>query len=380
MDPKRKKILYLQYTNPAAFPPLENSAWLLAEAGWKVKFIGTHALGIDGIQLPVHANIEVDLDSFCYPGLRQKLHFLRYNFRCLKEAVSGGYSYLYVSDLFSCPIAWFLSSFLKLGVFYHEHDTPDLPRTSFMRFLYWARKKLSCSADLCIFPQAERAQAFSKVFSKARIQICHNMPLKSRVIQNPKKELKKFRLWYHGSLVPTLLPLTVLDALALLPESVELGFAGYEIIGYPDFLKRFFSKAEALGLTSRVVYEGALSRGPLYQKASSSDLGLALFAREFREPMVGASNKPFDYLACGLPILINDSKEWEAFFGKWGFTQSCNPDEPESIAHAIQALLLEPEQIENMRAIGIKKIAEDWNYETQFSPVLTMMESSKEFY
>ncbi len=376
MEKKRKKILYVQYTNPAAFPPLENSAWVLAESGWQVNFIGTEALGVENIKFPFHTNIKIDLIPFCYPGLRQKLHFIRYNLKCFKAIVLGRYSYLYISDLFSCPLGWIAASCLGVKVFYHEHDTPEAPQTKFTQFLHLARKKLAVKAKLCIFPQIERARLFSNKFSNSKIQICHNMPLKERAIFNKSlSSHDEFRLWYHGSLVPTLLPFTVLEALALLPNSVTLHFAGYEIVGFPNFVEQFIAKAKSIGVESRVVYEGALSRGPLYDKARLCDLGLSLFARIFREPMVGASNKPFDYMACGLPLLINDSSEWVDFFENRGVAKSCNPESSESIAKTIQELRNAPDKIRIMKDLGLKKITSEWNYESQFAPVLKVLET-----
>ena len=33
-----KRVVYVQYTNPAAYPPLEHSSRILADAGWQVLF------------------------------------------------------------------------------------------------------------------------------------------------------------------------------------------------------------------------------------------------------------------------------------------------------------------------------------------------------
>ena len=44
---RARRILYVQFTNPAAYPPLEHSARILADAGWDVMFLGTGALGAD---------------------------------------------------------------------------------------------------------------------------------------------------------------------------------------------------------------------------------------------------------------------------------------------------------------------------------------------
>jgi glycosyltransferase involved in cell wall biosynthesis len=91
--------------------------------------------------------------------------------------------------------------------------------------------------------------------------------------------------------------------------------------------------------------------------------------------MVGASNKPFDYLACGLPILMNDSKDWVEFFEKEGLGKSCNPESAESIAAAIRELLSDTDQFYKMRKLGLNKISTEWNYEAQFAPIQKLLEN-----
>ena len=43
---------YLQYGNPAAYPPLERSATQLSNAGWNVLFLGAHTAGVESLTLP----------------------------------------------------------------------------------------------------------------------------------------------------------------------------------------------------------------------------------------------------------------------------------------------------------------------------------------
>lgn len=367
-----KRILYIQYTNPVAFPPLENSSKVLADKGWEVKFIGTEALGFENIRLPSHENIQTDLMPFCHPSFKQKIQYVRFVFKCLKEIATGHYSCVYISDLFACPVGWLASEFLGAKVFYHEHDTPDAPKSQFMRFLHWTRKQLSSKAELCIFPQIDRAKIFSDSFSKAHIQICHNMPLKSSLrFESP--ETKEFRLWYHGSIVPGRLPRTVFEALALLPAHVSLHFAGYETLSSSGYIQSLLDFGQKLGLEGRVVYHGVLPRERLFEVAKTCRLGLCLFQNPFIEPMIGASNKPFDYLACGLPLLINSSGEWVDFFEKPGFAKSCDPESPESIARAVEGLLRDRTKLSLMKESGLKRIKDEWNYEAQFGPILKAM-------
>src|SRR5437016_1577910 len=70
-----RRVLYVQYTNPGGYPPLEHSSRILADAGWQVLFLGTGALGADPLRLPAHPGISLRQIPFSRSGWRQKLHY-----------------------------------------------------------------------------------------------------------------------------------------------------------------------------------------------------------------------------------------------------------------------------------------------------------------
>src|SRR5438045_1732602 len=73
---REQRIIYVQYSNPALFPPLEHSSRLLADAGWRVLFLGIGAMGAsDDLRFPYHERIDVRQMAFCPPGWKQKLHY-----------------------------------------------------------------------------------------------------------------------------------------------------------------------------------------------------------------------------------------------------------------------------------------------------------------
>ena len=55
--------------------------------------------------------------------------------------------------------------------------------------------------------------------------------------------------------------------------------------------------------------------------------------------MAGASNKPFDFMAAGMALLVSDLPEWDAMFVQPGFARSCDPADPLSIARQLQWFL-----------------------------------------
>ena len=126
------RVLYIQYTNPGGYPPLQHSSRILADAGWQVLFLGTGALGADSLVFPPHENIRVRRMEFCTAGWRQKLHYFRYALWVIATAILLRPRWVYASDTLCTPVALCLTYFPGLRVIYHEHDSPsDEPASGF---------------------------------------------------------------------------------------------------------------------------------------------------------------------------------------------------------------------------------------------------------
>lgn len=367
-----KRILYIQYTNPAGYPPLAHSSRLLADAGWQVLFLGTNAFGSHGLRFLPHPNIAVRQMAFCPPGWRQKLHYVRFVLWCVSWAVRWRPTWAYVSDPLGCPAGLALNRLPGLRVIYHEHDSPD-PRNA-GRLLRWclaARRGLAHRAELCVLPNAERAERFRAETGADRVVCVWNCPRAEEVgPARPSAPASDVWLLYHGSITPPQLPVGLLDALARLPERVRLRVVGYETAGHAGYVQRLKAAAARLGLARRVEFVGAVpTRTELLDLCGRSDIGLALFAPAGHQPMPGASNKPFDYLARGLPVLVSDQPEWRQMYAEPGYARACNPEDADSIAGAIRWFLDHPDRMRGMGEAGRQRVRDEWNYESQFRPV-----------
>jgi glycosyltransferase involved in cell wall biosynthesis len=169
----------------------------------------------------------------------------------------------------------------------------------------------------------------------------------------------------------------VLQAMQDLPPRIKLRIIGYETLGSPTFLNDFTKAAAALGLLSRLDIIDALPRSQLLSYAWDCQVGLSLMptcSRDRNEQaMPGASNKTFDYLACGLAVLVSDLPDWKSMFVEPGFGLSCVPGDAESISAAIRWFFENPEHTRAMGERGKLRVASEWNYETQFAPVTKLM-------
>jgi glycosyltransferase involved in cell wall biosynthesis len=378
------RVLYLQYTNPAGYPPLEHSSRLLADAGWEVLFLGVGVEGAEALRFPPHERIRVRQLRFIPAGWRQKLHYAWFCLWALGWALRWRAAWLYASDTLAAPAALLLHGLLRVPLVYHEHDSPQAPAADanrFQRFFYWTRRRCIARAALCVFPNRRRVETIA---STARaVEVVWNCPMRDEAAleRNLNHRGPGVRLFYHGSIVPERLPMSVIDALALLPETVSLTIAGYETAGSRGYVNALERRAAELGAASRVRYRGTI---PLRQKllglCRTHDVGLALLPMHSEDDnlqaMAGASNKPFDYLANGLALLVSDLPDWRAMFVEQGYALSCNPDDPASIAGAIRRFYDEPSLMRAMGEKGRQRILEEWNYETQFEPVARLVNGS----
>ena len=89
--------------------------------------------------------------------------------------------------------------------------------------------------------------------------------------------------------------------------------------------------------------------------------------------MTGASNKAFEYLAQGVPLLVSDLQDWKDMFVAPGLASVCRPDDPRSLAEAIAWHLEHRRESQLMGERGRQTVLRDWNYERQFKPVYDLL-------
>jgi glycosyltransferase involved in cell wall biosynthesis len=382
----RKRILYIQFTDPACYPVLVNSARALSRAGWTALFLGVTAWGDASVlRHPRDPGVTARLLSLSGTGVLQKSRYLFYCVWVCLVALYWRPDCVYVSDLWACPLAIFLKKLLHVRVVYQELDSPAAAEGSnlglALRFCLAARRRLAALAEACVVPNEGRALAFVQaVGSDAPVVTAMNCPLRDEgSIARSASDRPEFRITYHGSLNPTRLPLSVVQALADLPGETTLQLIGYETVGAAGYAQVLRRRMLDLGLGDRVRVVGVVpERNVLLGLCRDADVGLALMASEAdlnERTMAGASQKVFEYLACGLPVLVSDSDLWRELFVEPGFGLCCDPSDPESIAGQLAWFATHREAGLRMGELGRTKVLADWNYETQFGDVLDLLES-----
>jgi glycosyltransferase involved in cell wall biosynthesis len=352
---------------------------ILAKAGFKVRFLGVYSQGVEELHLPEDSKMVVTILPGTSPGWRQKLAYFRFSLNAIILGITWRPDWIYVSDFMASPAGLALSRIFGLKVIYHEHDSPIARQddTVFIRLMLAFRKALAKSAEFNILPQAERIRLFQRDTGTSRpvlrVWNCgrHADTLGGGVRQrNPGEPLC---VYFHGSINLDRVPLALIEGAALSGVPVRLRVVGYETVGSQGSCEVLRKAVVAAGGRITLELPGAVSRHRLPDQMVGMHVGWINFINRSEDinlkHMVGASNKSFDYLAAGLPLIVPQESGWEEMFVAPGYAKSCNPNDVNGIADVLRWFYDNPVEAAAMGSRGQIRTQVEWNYEGQFKPV-----------
>jgi glycosyltransferase involved in cell wall biosynthesis len=370
-----RRVLFVQATEPAGYPPLIHASSLMAEAGWNVTLLSAPIEG-KRLELTRHPRIALRAVPARPSHVMSKPAYARYVAAAARLALSLRPDVVYASDPLGAGPGLLAARLARARLVYHEHDSPA--PASLRPLVARARAAAARRAELVIFPNEARARIAQAElgFSTDCLQIVWNMPrraeLPAALDNQPETPLV---IYYHGSITPDRLPLGVVEAVRRLCGLACLRIAGYEAPGAVGYVQRLLELGGSNNSTGIVHYSGQVpGRADLVAMATRAHVGLALIPSRgndvnFRH-MTGASNKPFDYMAAGLALLVWDRPDWYDMFVVPGYARACDPTHPASIANALAWFLDHPAERQAMGSSGRARIEAEWNYDSAFEPVI----------
>jgi glycosyltransferase involved in cell wall biosynthesis len=374
------QALFVQVTQPAAYPPLINASILMADRGWNITFLSAPTVD-ESLALAPHPGIVVERISERPSYVVTKLAYFEYCRRVIGLARRLQPKVVYASDPIGALPGLLASRASSSAHFiYHEHDTPT--RSSDLNpIIRLARMAAIRTAKHVIFPHAQRAAIVGQDLNKERFHVVWNTPRLAELPAIHHRPEQPLVVYYHGSISPTRIPKTVAEAVARLGNCACIRIAGYETengYGYIDELRSLFGDAKSGGI---IDYVGQVPRDRLLVEAAKAHIGLALTPMVTNDLnmryMAGASNKAFDYMAAGLPFLVSDLPEWRAMFADADYAVACDPRSADSIEAALRHLATSPLLRKRIGYLARKKVEQAWNYDAQFAKVLAAIQTMR---
>lgn len=379
------RILYIQFTDPNGYPPLEHLSQLLAERGWLVTMVGTASFGDNIIEMPADPRITIQKLRAVRGRWRQKIQYLEFFGRGIQASLRLRPKWIYASDPLSAPLALLLVRLTKARVIYHEHDAPNLDReySRLMKFAIACRNRLAREATICVIPQTDRLRLFLAQTGRTGPTYCvWNCPRSNEIQRAAPRQGPELVVYYHGSINPSRLPVQLVEAVCRFKGAVHIWVAGYETAGSRGYVEEMQRLASKNGAPSALKWLGTIPlRRDLLKNAAQADVGLSLMPMASDDInmtyMVGASNKPFDYMASGLPLLVSDLPAWTSLFVTTGFARACRPHDVDSIESELRWFLEHPRERQAMSERCRDQIRTSWNYECMAHDVITAIDEGR---
>ncbi|HNV86101.1 MAG TPA: glycosyltransferase [Candidatus Omnitrophota bacterium] len=376
-----KKVLYLQYMNPAYNPLLMHGAAILRRDGWKVFFLAiASGAARKNIRFEKANEYQVLQLAYCGPGWRQKIHYLFYAVLAVGYSLFYRIDWIYASNPVSCPIALVMSFFPWFRILYHEHDTPPQGRggSVFDAVINFSRNRLLLRCAIVVIPNLERIIKESVYLRiREKVFVVPNFPQPDEVDFALRPACgERFGLYYHGDISHKRIPLALIEAMTKVPDDVTLTIVGFEFeAGYCEKIQLYASR---LGVSRRIkIFPPGLRRDLFLKCLSCGTVGVSLVPLNDEDInfrfMEGASQKTFEYMMCGLALLVPCLPNWRARFVESGYGLACVPDDAQSIASAINWFYSHPSETKAMGERGRERIRSEWNYGNAFSAVLNKL-------
>ena len=376
-DQLSSRVLFIQATNPGAYPPLIHASMLMAEAGWEVTFLSA-PIADNALSLAPHPHVKIHAVGTRPSHVMSKVNYALYVAAAARLALRLRPNIVYASDPLGAGPGLLAARLAGAALVYHEHDSPSPG----MLHPVLARSRAAAvrAARLIVFPNEKRAHFAQNElrFCDNRLHIVWNVPRRTELVSSGAPAEPPLIAYYHGSITPERLPETVALAVRRLAGRVLLRIAGYEAPGARGYVRHFVGGGNGATAHALIEYIGQVPRADLLAEAARAHVGLSLMPFNSGELnisyMAGASNKPFDYMAAGLALLVSDLPDWKTMFVDPGFGLPCDPTDVGSLSAALGWFIDHPEARKAMAARARNKIETEWNYDTQFRAVLESLE------
>ncbi len=201
-------------------------------------------------------------------------------------------------------------------------------------------------------------------FPHKKTSIIRNVPILGSIdnVVPVNYKTKNTILVYQGGITKLRGIKNIILALEFLKDPVEFWIFG-------KWEKNLLEDCKKLKVWKKVIDHGEMPQNILFSYLKRADIGLITF---FDTPNNRESlpNKSFEYISCGLPIIISNFPLWKKYF------QNCalfvDPSSPKDIAEKIKILIDNKILRENLVIEGKKLIENEYSWEKESKKLIDL--------
>lgn len=198
----------------------------------------------------------------------------------------------------------------------------------------------------------------ARKFPENKTITIRNLPITNIIKEVSKKETvnEKPIVIYAGGLTRIRGIKEIIEAAYILQDKIELRLFGqWENEG-------FKKECEGLRGWKYTKWMGFLKIDVVYEHMKNSDIGIVNFLPESNH-IKALPNKPFEYMACGIPMVMSNFQYWKGIFGECAIF--ADPTNPKDVAEKIEFLINNKDAARNMGENGKKLIQTEYSWEAE---------------
>jgi len=217
-----------------------------------------------------------------------------------------------------------------------------------VRQAVWGPIEKTCleSCDRLIMPEKNRINYFKQKYSRLpSIALLENFPSKTEIpsgrydiFRNVYPIKKKQKIILHTGIIhPKRHVEEVIEAMSLCSEEFVVVILGRSFKGYENALR---AKTESRGLGTRIFFHEPVPQVEILKFMASSDIGTAFYRNNNLNNYYCASNKVYEYIALGKPLVTNNYPGLLESVGKFRQGVCLDQVTPQSLAGAFTSACL----------------------------------------
>jgi glycosyltransferase involved in cell wall biosynthesis len=381
----RPAILVVFYANPDHYPPTRNAIVMLRER-FRVHLVCRNDAGPALMTWPDDVRVErvgpaiserERAEGRASAKLREYLGFVRAVRRALaagRPAVAFAYE--------PHALAALALAGCRAPIVYQRHELEigsevALPWTSMQTWILALARRIGRRAAVVVFPEKNRAEIYQRAVGDPRpAMIVPNFPMLSAFpAPSPWTEILEARrrtrqILYRGSIGSDNGVFEMVRAMGHLDAGFSLRLCGRAA---PEVVREIEAVAASIGVAGRVRYDGVVPYERLNRETALAAVGLVLYQQRAGNNLVlnaTATNKLYEYAACGVPVVAPDWPSYRDFFAGDAWVELADASDPAAVARAIERIFEDPGRYEERCRAARRAFEERFNYDAVFAPLL----------
>lgn len=275
---------------------------------------------------------------FRLPFTRGPLFYATFNLRLFFYLLFSRFDLVVANDLDTLPGSYCAMKIRRKKLVYDSHEyfteVPELHnRPTVKKIWLWIEKIILPSIQISYTVCNSIASVYNKKYG-IKMQVIHNYPNKSRIIQKQKTNKNKQIILYQGMLN--------------MGRGIELAIASMQytsddmrlwIIGDGYMKESLKKQILSLHLQEKVLLHGKICEPELSQYTQQASIGLSIeedIAENYRYAL---PNKLFSYLEAGIPVIVSDLPEMKQVVTKYEVGSILTERKPEKLAMLYKIML-----------------------------------------